>query len=144
MKISTKTRYGLRTMIYIAAQEGTRYIQIKEISKRERISVKYLEQIIQQLKRNDILIVARGAKGGYRLSMPAEKILLKDIFYALEGAPAIVDCQQNGTCANMDFCSTIEVWQGLRKEIDNYLKSITLQQMTEQYMNKHQSNMYYI
>lgn len=142
MKISTKTRYGLRVLIYIGCQE--RNVQIKEIAKNEDISIKYLEQIVNHLKNADLLSVTRGSKGGYRLSKDPQNLTLKNIFNVLEGTTNLVDCLEDKKCFKSDSCVTRNVWDGLAMAMDSYLESITLFELIEEKRNKQHTVMYYI
>ena len=68
MKVSTKGRYALRLMVDLGLQEEDGYISLKDISRRQNISIKYLEQIVTPLNRAGLVRSARGAQGGYRLA----------------------------------------------------------------------------
>ena len=70
MKISTKGRYALRLMLDLAEHNTGEYIALKDVSARQEISVKYLEQIITQLSRAGFLKSTRGPQGGYKLTKP--------------------------------------------------------------------------
>ena len=93
MLISSKGRYALRLMIYIAAfgdEEGK--IALREVSEREKISLKYLEQLVRPLMHAELLRSVRGKGGGYVLARPADEITAGDILRAAEGTTATVAC----------------------------------------------------
>ncbi len=92
MKLSTKSRYGVRAMFDMAYHAGTLPAQIKDISRRQNISPRYLEQIFQDLKKAGLLKSRRGPQGGYSLAKPAEEITVKDIVLAAEGELQLVNC----------------------------------------------------
>ena len=129
MKISTKGRYALRLMIDLAQHDTGEYIALKDISERQDITVKYLEQIVASLSRAGLLRSMRGAGGGYRLARRSEEIRVGDILRATEGDLTPVDCpilNGSGDCPRAAKCSTLEFWRGLDRVITGYLDSHTL------------------
>ncbi|MFA5928985.1 MAG: Rrf2 family transcriptional regulator, partial [Candidatus Margulisiibacteriota bacterium] len=134
MQLSTRTRYGLRMLIYLGTQKGNGWVQLHEVAKAEDISVKYLEQIVRLLKPSGLINVARGAKGGYSLAKDPEKVTIKDVYLIMEGKLCIVDCSSGGSkaCLRTEHCATVEVWRGLEKIIDKYFSGITLAQLIEE------------
>ena len=128
MKISTKGRYALRTIIDIAYHREEGYISLKEIATRQDISQKYLEQIIQILKKDRILRVERGSHGGYQLERSPEKITVAQILQLTEGSLAPVECTEDAEfCERSEECVTREIWAGLAHVIQEYLDGITVQ-----------------
>ena len=134
MKISTKGRYALRMMIDLAEHRNNGYISLKEISERQDISKKYLEQIIPVLNRTDFLRTNRGSQGGYMLAKDPEKYTVGDILRLTEGTLSPVECadQHPVECPRSADCPTLPVWQGLSRLINDYLDSITLQDIVDQ------------
>ncbi|HHU58048.1 MAG TPA: Rrf2 family transcriptional regulator [Bacteroidales bacterium] len=132
MKITTKTRYGLRAMIEIARETNKQGILQKEIARRQDLSNKYLDQIVLGLKLADLIMNVHGKKSGYILARPAEEITLFDIYQAFEPPFHLVDClAPNYLCAKEKVCSAKHFWQGLNKVIIDYFKSFTLQQLLD-------------
>lgn len=133
MKISTKGRYALRMMIDIARQESGEWISIKDISERQGISVKYLEQIVTQLTKSGMLLSSRGSQGGYMLSRTPDRYTIGEILRAMEGNLAPVACFENNEnlCERKDICPTLDFWSGLYKTINNYVDSYTLKDLTD-------------
>lgn len=133
MKISTKGRYALRMLIDLAEHQGDGFVSLKDIAARQEISKKYLEQIVAMLNRPDILRTNRGYQGGYRLAKPAEEYTVGDILRLTEGGLTPVSClETDGVhCDKADTCATLPIWQGLNKVINQYLDSITLQDVLE-------------
>ena len=85
MKVSTKGRYALRLMVDLGVNGGEdKYISLKDISARQNISIKYLEQIVTPLHRAGLVRSVRGAQGGYRLSRKADKYTAGEILRAIE------------------------------------------------------------
>ena len=128
MLISSKGRYALRLMIYIAAfgdREGK--ISLREVAEREHISLKYLEQLVRPLMHARLLKSVRGKGGGYVLARPAEQITAGDILRAAEGDTAPVACEGlEGACGRAPLCSTVKFWTGLEGAIDAYVNGVTL------------------
>lgn len=129
MKISTKGRYSLRMMIDLAEHQAEGYVPLKDIAKRQGISKKYLEQIVLIFNKANLLQTIRGSQGGYKLALPPEKYTVGDILRAAEGTLAPVDCTDTSAeeCIRISDCLAKYVWDGLNKVINDYLDSITLQ-----------------
>ncbi|MDR0396137.1 MAG: Rrf2 family transcriptional regulator [Oscillospiraceae bacterium] len=132
MKISTKGRYALRTMIDLARHSQTaEWIPLRDISHREDISTKYLEQIVQHLGAAGLVRSLRGPSGGYRLSRPAESYTAGEILRTIEGSLSPVACLEYtpNPCPRNSHCSTLRFYAGLKKVIYDYVDSITLQDL---------------
>jgi len=127
MKLSTRTRYGMRAVIELAQHEEKRPLQLKAIAERQDISVKYLEQLMSMLRSSGLLRSIRGAKGGYILARPPEQINLSEIFRCLEGPVTTAECTENGDyCERSADCVAREVWIEVEAAIQKILRSITL------------------
>ncbi len=132
MKLSTRTRYGIRAVVELASNYGLAPVQLKIISKDQDISIKYLEQIMSLLKSAGIVCSSRGAKGGYFLAKPPNQIKLSECFNCLEGPIVTVECVENQNyCTKTNNCVTREVWTDIEKAIVEVLESITLQDMVD-------------
>lgn len=129
MKISTRGRYSLRMMIDLANHYNEGFIALKDISKRQNISKKYLEQIIPFLNRSNLLNANKGHMGGYQLSKAPSEITIKDILASAEGSLVPVSCMDNtpNLCENCNDCVTLPIYQGLYNITMKYLSSITLE-----------------
>jgi len=139
MKISSKGRYALRMMIDIAQHDNSEWISIKDISEHQGISIKYLEQIVTNLTKSGLLISSRGPQGGYMLSRVPEKYTAGQILRAIEGNLAPVACLETdiNKCERRSSCPTIDFWQGFYDVINNYMDSVTLQDLVNsQCINK--------
>jgi len=133
MKLSTRTRYGIRAILEVAGNHSKRPLQTKIIAQNQDISVKYLEQLMAILKSAGFVRSIRGSKGGYILAKPANQIRLSDVFGALEGPSAInVECLENKSyCAQAADCVARQVWAQVEQAIKNVLQSITLQDLVD-------------
>jgi Rrf2 family protein len=137
MRLSTKGRYGTRAMLELALNEGKGPVLLREIAERQRISVKYLEQITPVLKSAGLINSNRGAGGGYYLARPADRITVKEIVEALEGPIRIVDCAGGkDICSKTDTCVTIDLWDEVSRKISGILESKNLRDLVEDYHDK--------
>lgn len=128
MRISTKGRYALRMLVYLAKHEEDGFVSLKEIADVQNISKKYLEQIVPMLNKGGILRTNRGNRGGYMLAKRPEECSVGDILRATEGSLAPVSCleYEDNDCPRASGCATLYIWEGLYKAVSNYLDSITL------------------
>jgi len=131
MTISSRGRYALRMMIDIAENCGGGYVPVKEIAKRQAISVKYLEQIVSQLTKAGLLRSGRGSLGGYTLTKEPHEYTAGEILRVAEGSLAPVACLADDqfACNRRDFCQTLPFWKGLEKNIEDYLNSVNLKSL---------------
>ena len=128
MKISTKGRYALRTMIDLAMNDTGANISIKAIAARQGISTKYLEQIISTLNKAGYVKSERGANGGYRLTKKPEEYTVGMILRLTEGSLAITTCTQDeqNLCERYGCCTTVKVWEKINKAISDVVDNITI------------------
>ncbi|MBP7707541.1 MAG: Rrf2 family transcriptional regulator [Candidatus Aminicenantes bacterium] len=129
IRLSTKGRYGTRLMLNLARHygNGSDAVILKRISEDERISIRYLEQIIIPLKINRLVKSIRGAGGGYTLARRPEDIRLSEILHALEGNCCLVECvEDGGYCEHLETCPTFEIWKGATDLLKGYFDGLTL------------------
>lgn len=132
MKVNTKTRYGIRTIMELALRRAENDIYQKDISRNQEISYKYLDQIIAGLKSAGLAISVSGKKSGYRLTREPDKITTYDIYTAFNSGPAVVDClSDHGICAKKEKCAVRDFWEGLNDVIVEYLKSKTVNDLVK-------------
>ena len=129
MKISTKGRYSLRMMIDLAQHYEDGFISLKDISTRQDISKKYLEQIIPYLNRSNLLYSNKGHMGGYKLAKAPSEITVREILECAEGSLTPVSCMDNthNQCAKCNECVTLPIYEGLYDVVIKYFDSITLE-----------------
>lgn len=143
MKISTKGRYALRLMLDLALNNTGEYIKIKNISERQEISEKYLEQIVTILSRASYVKSVRGAQGGYKLARDPKDYTVGEILRLTEGSLSPVACLDDETeCSKIDDCVTIEIWKRMDKAISNVVDNITLLDLVDWQMEKVNNNFY--
>lgn len=132
MKLSTKSRYGLRAMIDIAVNSKEKSVSIIDIAQREKISEGYLEQIVALLKKAGLVISKRGAGGGYYIGKELKDISVGDILRAIEGNLSLVECAVTGEkdkCDMKEMCVTKFVWQQINDSINRTVDNITLEML---------------
>jgi Rrf2 family protein len=129
MKINTKIRYGLRTMISIATSKETNGILQKDIAATQDISLKYLDSIISALKVKGLITNSKGRGGGYKLARPAKEISMWDIYTAFESIP-LVECIQNvDLCPRSCDCKANKYWKEFSLDFQRILFKKTLEQI---------------
>jgi Rrf2 family protein len=134
IKISTKGRYGSRLMLNLARHHnnGNRPVILHDVAKEEDISIRYLEQIIIQLKIKKLVKNVRGAGGGYILAKAPSKIKLNEIVEALEGPICLVDCVDDGDyCNRVQTCPTHQIWKQASNILRDYFEKMTVQDLIE-------------
>ena len=137
MKLSTRTRYGVRLMIALAYKYGQATVFLKDIAKGENISEKYLSLIIIPLRRVGLVNSIRGAHGGYSLAKDPSQITLKEIVDVLEGDCSLVDCVKNpSSCPRVPMCAIRDIWSIIGRQISETLNSITLDTMIKMKQEK--------
>jgi Rrf2 family protein len=140
MKLSTRSRYGVRLMLSLARSYGQGPLFLKDIAKTEEISEKYLSLIIIPLRGVGLVSSTRGAHGGYTLARSPEKITLKEIVDVLEGN-CIVDCIKDPTaCSRVETCASRDIWKLLEGRISETLEGITLQRLVAMNREKAEKN----
>jgi Rrf2 family protein len=136
MRLSTKSRYGLRALFDMAYHAGTLPAQIKDISRRQNISPRYLEQIFQDLKKAGLLKSRRGPQGGYYLARKPHEITVMDVINATEGEMALVDCVKAGkrskkACEFENQCITQQIWAEASRRLNEYLGTVTIKDLCD-------------
>ena len=133
MKISTKGRYALRLMLDLAQNAGGKPVSIKEISNRQGISDKYLEQIISILNSAGYVRSVRGPQGGYLLKNAPGFYTVGMILRLTEGSLAPVSCVEDNAeaCGRIENCATMLLWKRLNDAINDIVDNVTLADLME-------------
>lgn len=133
MRISTKGRYALRMMLDLAIHDTGEYISLKDISERQGVTVKYLEQIVTALTRSGMVRSQRGNNGGYRLTKRPSEYTAGDILRVMEGPLSPAPCAEDGSnCDRSGDCAVMPFWRNFAKVINEYVDSVTLQDLKDQ------------
>jgi Rrf2 family transcriptional regulator, cysteine metabolism repressor len=132
VKLSTRTRYGMRALVDLTINGTGRPVQLKDIAARQKISLSYLEHLVIPLISAGLVQSIRGAHGGVRLALPADQITLNEIIEVLEGPIFPVDCLKGTqSCPRSGLCATQDVWGELKQAMEGVLKSRTLKDLAE-------------
>ncbi len=132
LRLSTKGQYGVRAMFEVARGYNNGPITIKEISERQALSVAYLEQILNKLRKAGIIKSIKGPGGGYVLSRKPGNISIGAILKELEGPVAITSClDPKEGCIRIEGCVTYLLWKSLGENIEAFLNDMTLKDLLE-------------
>jgi Rrf2 family transcriptional regulator, cysteine metabolism repressor len=147
MKLSTRTRYGMRALMDLTLHSTGRPVQLKDIAKRQQISLSYLEHLVIPLIAAGLIKSVRGAHGGIMLAKPPQEIRLNTIMEILEGPLAPVDCLRDAqSCPRSGSCATQDVWCEMKVAMESILESKTLSDLaaSQKGKEKQPAGMYYI
>ena len=134
--ISTKGRYALVMMVDLAGQEGELPVSIREISERQGISLKYLEQIVSILTKAGLVTSTRGANGGYRIAMPADQITVGMILRETEGDMVPAECVYSETgCERNGACPSQLLFRRVYSAINEVIDHVTLKSLVDEEQN---------
>ncbi len=133
MRLSTRSRYGIRAIFDIAYHSKGQPVQIREISERQGLTPRYLEQIFQRLKKAGLVKSIRGPRGGYYLARSPEKISVSQVIRAagerMEPVFCVASDPGRKKCPRELVCVARLIWREASLAIENYLGSITIAQM---------------
>ncbi|OGO07209.1 MAG: hypothetical protein A2Y92_04425 [Chloroflexi bacterium RBG_13_57_8] len=147
MKLSTRTRYGTRALLELALHKAQGPVFLKDIARRQQISLPYLEHLVAPLIAGGIIRSTKGPHGGISLAKRPEEIKLSEITQLLEGSLAPVECVDDpATCRRSAACATRDVWSRLKEAMDGVLESTTLADLADDQKKKGkiETSMYYI
>lgn len=129
MAITTRSEYGLRALVVLAEQLPGELTSAKELARREQIPLKYLEQILSELKKTGFVVSQAGARGGYRLARSAREVVVGDVVRVLDGSQAPMGCT-NPSAERAHAEGNLQVlWQRLHLAINGVLDGTTLDQL---------------
>ena len=129
-------------MLELASHYGEGPIELKEIAKKEDISLKYLEQVINPLRAAGLVKSIRGSKGGYSLAKPPSEICLYDVVETLEGPLNLLECLRDvKVCQKVPFCVTRDIWKEVSEAISKIFYSVTLEDMVNRKRDKEGLNL---
>jgi len=143
MKISTKGRYAVRVMMDIAEHDdGEEFVKANQISARQGISAKYLEQIIAILNKAGYVNSVRGAQGGYRLAQPPQNYTVGMILRLTEGSLFPVACmdEEVNSCSRCNSCEPLEVWKQISDAINNVVDHVTIADLLQKKKEREDAN----
>lgn len=126
MRLTTKGRYAVTAMLDLALHYKDGPITLADISKRQGISLSYLEQLFSRLRKKELVVSTRGPGGGYKLSREAGEIAVADVITAIDEKVDVTRCGGLANCQGDEPCLTHELWANLSDQIYNFLSGITL------------------
>lgn len=131
MRLTTKARYAVTAMLDLALHAKRSPVSLADISKRQNISLSYLEQLFAKLRRDELVTSVRGPGGGYRLSREAGNIWVAEIVDAVNENIDATGCQGKGDCQGGETCLTHHLWCDLSEQIHTFLSSISLESLLQ-------------
>ena len=134
LKLSTKGQYGVRAMFELAKNHNKGPLTIKEISKRQGVSVSYLEQLMNKLRKSNLIKSQKGPGGGYVINMEPAEISVGMILNSLEGPVTITQCLDPKTkaCKRIEGCVARLLWKSLGEKIEGFLDTINLNDLLKE------------
>jgi len=132
MKLTTKGRYAVTAMVDLVLHAETGPTNLADISRRQDISLTYLEQLFGKLRRKGLVESTRGPGGGYRLAMEADDITVAKIIYTVDEPIDVTRCGGQQNCQSDQRCLTHDLWMGLNQHVAKYLNGITLGELVRQ------------
>ena len=131
MRLTTKGRYAVTAMLDLAVHAIEGPITLADISRRQGISLSYLEQLFSKLRKRELVASARGPGGGYRLSRDANQIHVAEVIAAVDETVDATRCAGQGNCQNGEECLTHQLWTDLSAQLYEFLDGISLGQLVE-------------
>ena len=126
MRLTTKGRYAVTAMLDLALNSQSGPVSLADISRRQEISLSYLEQLFAKLRQNGLVASVRGPGGGYKLKSASEDIHVAQIIDAVNESVDATNCGGEGNCQQGEVCLTHYLWTDLSEQIHNFLSGITL------------------
>lgn len=139
MRLTTKGRYAVTAMLDLSLNYDLGSITLADISKRQSISLSYLEQLFSKLRKHKLVSSARGPGGGYKLSRPAAEITVFEVISAVDENIDNTACKHQGNCRDGKKCLSHHLWCSLSEQIQNYLSEISLEQVIVDFHNDESS-----
>jgi Rrf2 family protein len=138
LRLSTKGQYGVRAMFELARNYNKGPLSIKEISKRQDVSVAYLEQLLNKLRKSHLIKSRKGPGGGYEINKRPEEISIGLILNALEGPVTITQClgPKAKECNRVEGCVARMLWKSLGEKIEHFLGTISLDDLIREEVNQ--------
>lgn len=131
MKLTTKGRYAVTAMLDLALHGTSGPVSLAEISIRQEISLSYLEQLFSKLRRNGLVISTRGPGGGYSVARQLSEVAVSEIIVAVNESVDATQCAGKENCHSHGRCLTHDLWEGLSAQIEDFLSSVSLQDMID-------------
>lgn len=131
MRLSTKSRYAVTSLLDLVMHSDQGPVSLADISIRQGISLSYLEQLFAKMRRNKLVVSTRGPGGGYSLGGTPEQVCIADVINAVDEVMQVTDKDSGGDSASYEPCLTEQLWEELSAEIETYLTTISLADMMQ-------------
>ena len=131
MKLTSKGRYAVTAMLDLAFHTETGPVTLSEISKRQDISLSYLEQLFTRLRKQELVRSTRGPGGGYSLNRPADQLAVAEIVAAVDETVDTTRCSGASNCHDGHQCLAHELWDDLSQQIFGFLENISLHDLMQ-------------
>jgi len=132
MKLTTKGRYAVTAMLDLALHSDRKPTNLADIARRQDISLTYLEQLFNKLRRRGLVESVRGPGGGYQLAVDAAEITIARVIYAVDETIDVTRCGGQQNCQGDQRCLTHDLWMGLNQHVAKYFNGITLADLVRQ------------
>jgi Rrf2 family protein len=134
LRLSKKGEYGVRAMFELAKHYNKGPLTIKEIARRQEVSIAYLEQLLNKLRKSDLIESQKGPGGGYSINKEPSEISVGMILNSLEGPVAITQCldPKAKDCARVEGCVSRMLWKSLGEKIEGFLGTIYLSDLLKE------------
>src|SRR5690554_2323035 len=126
MRLTTKGRYAVTAMLDLALHGHEGPVSLADISRRQGISLSYLEQLFSRLRKEKLVTSVRGPGGGYRLGRASDQVFIADVVDAVNESLDSTRCSHKGDCQNGEMCLTHHLWSDLSNQIHQFLSRISL------------------
>ncbi len=136
MRLTTKGRFAVTAMIDLALNNASGPVTLADISKRQKISLSYLEQLFGKLRRRSLVTSVRGPGGGYNLANPTDQVSVADIIIAVDEPIDATQCGGKENCKDDKKCITHDLWTDLNKHIFDYLRAVKLSELVAKQLKK--------
>ncbi|MDR3159915.1 MAG: Rrf2 family transcriptional regulator [Zoogloeaceae bacterium] len=135
MRLTTRGRFAVTAMMELAMRDrhAERPVSLNSICARHGISLAYMEQLFARLRRGSLVNSMRGPGGGYHLGRPAAEISVADIIISVDERVDVTQCNGQGDCRGARRCMTHDLWMNLSRKVQDYLASVTLDDLLRQY-----------
>ena len=131
MRLSTKSRYAVTSLLDLVMHSENGPVSLADISVRQGISLSYLEQLFAKMRRNKLVVSTRGPGGGYSLGSSPDQVCIADVINAVDEIMQVADKDVSNGSVDYEPCLTEQLWEELSAEIENYLTTISLADMMQ-------------
>ena len=133
MKLTTKGRYAVTAILDLALHDSQGPVALADISRRQDISLPYLEQLFNKLRRHGLVESARGPGGGYRLALVVGEVTIARVIFAVDEPMDVTRCGGQQNCQGRERCLTHDLWMELNLHVSEFLNGVTLADLIQRH-----------